>query len=365
MASHNNTRGHKPDDVTVSKHNNKIRALRCHQEQKSKTKVGLPNETPFPKKTSSDERCTRRRNSSIEQAAEGREEAYYEKKKAIPPPIKYPPKNPVAWRYSSAKKDLTRELQDPTSSLRSMSVREIHSSQLKYSCYDFNNFSTNVKRIAKKLGVTFPSNKKSSGKSKTNKDGPSWRGSNEQLLLRKILRDKKSSLHKQTSKEIYKLHAGFQQWEFKAFKNNYRSQQKAVQAEIELLEFEDDAFLKEQISFPQNELGNRGYPLWGYHPANGLLKNDVKSGRVDEMNPMQLWESNAEYKKFPHKVFLGHIHQEKRAQREHDYWIVKRNKDAGRKKDKEVEKMKRELEEQHYVNDYEEMVEGLGRFEAS
>ena len=105
--------------------------------------------------------------------------------------------------------------------------------------------------------------------------------------------------------------------------------------------------------------------MWGYHPANGLLKNDVKSGRVDEMNPMQLWESNAEYKKFPHKVFLGHIHQEKRAQREHDYWIVKRNKDAGRKKDKEVEKMKRELEEQHYVNDYEEMVEGLGRFEAS
>ena len=81
MASHNNTRGHKPDDVTVSKHNNKIRALRCHQEQKSKTKVGLPNETPFPKKTSSDERCTRRRNSSIEQAAEGREEAYYEKRK--------------------------------------------------------------------------------------------------------------------------------------------------------------------------------------------------------------------------------------------------------------------------------------------
>lgn len=83
------------------------------------------------------------------------------------------------------------------------------------------------------------------------------------------------------------------------------------------------------------------------------------------MKPLQLWESKAEYKEFPHEVFLGHIHQEKRAQREHGYWIIERNKDAGGKKDKEAEKLKTELEEQHYIDDYEEMVEGLERFEAS
>ena len=44
---------------------------------------------------------------------------------------------------------------------------------------------------------------------------------------------------------------------------------------------------------------------------------------------------------------------------------MKRNKEAKRKEDKEVEEMKGELEEQHYVNDYDEIVEGLGRFGAS
>lgn len=159
----------------------------------------------------------------------------------ITPPIKSPLNKPVDWRHSSAKNDLTRELKDPMSSLRTMSVQNIHSSDPKYSCYDFENFSRSVKRLAKKVGVTLPVNKKkSSEKPKRNEDGPSWRGSNEQLLLRKILRDTKSSLRKQTPEDIYNLHAGFQKWEFKAFKKNCRSLKVAVCAEIKSLKFEEE-----------------------------------------------------------------------------------------------------------------------------
>ena len=123
--------------------------------------------------------------------------------------------------------------------------------------------------------------------------------------------------------------------------------QLVAKKEEETTKLEEGAFLKEHACFPQTELTPQGYPHWGYHNANKLLKEDVKSGLANNMKPMKLWQEKAEYQEFPPRVFLGHVHQEKRSQREAKYWVVKRNRDAQRKRDKEVEEMKEKWIEQH------------------
>ena len=45
------------------------------------------------------------------------------------------PRTPPPWISSQAKKDLVRDLNDPTSPVRSMTIKDIYESDQKYSCY--------------------------------------------------------------------------------------------------------------------------------------------------------------------------------------------------------------------------------------
>ena len=63
-------------------------------------------------------------------------------------------------------------------------------------------------------------------------------------------------------------------------------------------------------------------------------------GKANEMKPKDLWKSRNEYKEFPLDVFCGHVHQEKRAQQEVPYWIVKRNKKGLRKHNEHANDLK-------------------------
>ena len=97
----------------------------------------------------------------------------------------------------------------------------------------------------------------------------------------------------------------------------------------------------------------RGYPFWDSHPANLLLKEDVEIGLVSRVKPAELRALRKEYKEFPLKVFRSHIYQEQRERREKDYWVVKRNKNAQRIRDREVKKMKEQWEK-------DQLDEGMG-----
>jgi hypothetical protein len=65
------------------------------------------------------------------------------------------------------------------------------------------------------------------------------------------------------------------------------------------------------------------------------------TGKANSMKPKELWKTRKEYKEFPLYVFRNHVHQEKRAQRETPYWIVKRNKKGLRKHNEHVKDLKR------------------------
>lgn len=286
--------------------------------------------------------------SNCESKLEKKEETKKEKTKKEKTKKNTPSAPPHSWRTSSSKKDLTMALADPSSPVRSMSIKEIHSSSTKYSCYPYTNFHQNVSRLASKMGVVLPKNKKEKkNEGNKKKSSPSWRGSKEKMMLYGIIYDDGSILYSTSPEELYKSHPGFKQWEFDRFEANLKRLAKVVEKDKKNLAFEEEAFKHEQNHFPQNDLGNRGYPLWGYHSANRLIKEDVKSGLAYRIKPSELRLMRDEYQKFPGVVFLGHVHQEKRSQREAGYWISKRNKDAAFKQEEEVENMKKEWQKKH------------------
>ena len=63
---------------------------------------------------------------------------------------------PQAWRTSNAKKALEESLASPSSNLRNMTIREIYESDSSYQCYQFSNFSANVKRLCSKQNIKLP-----------------------------------------------------------------------------------------------------------------------------------------------------------------------------------------------------------------
>jgi len=206
--------------------------------------------------------------------------------------------SPPNWRYSKNKVDLIEALSDPNSPLRKLSITELHASSTKYSCYPYKNFYGNVKRIEKTLGIELPkkenkNRRKGKGKSsnqasKPNKEQKKWDKSKEKIMLYGLLDDDDNLLSNMSTEDIYNSYSGFRHWSLKQFKGYLKSLTKRVKEDKIQYAFEEKAFAYEQKYFPQIELGNRSYPKWGYHPANHLLKDDVKSGLAYRIKPSVL-----------------------------------------------------------------------------
>ena len=85
---------------------------------------------------------------------------------------------------------------------------------------------------------------------------------------------------------------------------------------------------------------------------------DVESGLAKKFKPASLQKYRDEYEIFPPKVFRGHVYQEERgAQKEKGYWTHQRNQDGREQRDKEVEEMKSEWENEHFLEEWEEELE--------
>jgi hypothetical protein len=116
-------------------------------------------------------------------------------------------------------------------------------------------------------------------------------------------------------------------------------------------------FEKENKAYPPKSVTWHGYPYFHRHEAFKLLQMDVESGLAKKLKPASLQKYRVEYEIFPPKVFRGHVYQEERAQREKGYWTHQRNQDGRERRDKEVEEMKSEWENEHFLEDREEELE--------
>jgi len=61
---------------------------------------------------------------------------------------------PTPWKVSEGKKYLERELKDDGSHLHQMSIKDIHSSDNRFSVYPLKNFTTNFRNLKKRIEAT-------------------------------------------------------------------------------------------------------------------------------------------------------------------------------------------------------------------
>ena len=289
-----------------------------------------------------------------------------EKQNEHTPQEKHPTKD---WRYSQEKADLVNQLQDPSSAIRNMSIKDIYDSEPKYQQFKFENFDRNVKRLEKKYGVILPRQAKRSRK-KSNVDGETessqdkgkengWRGSKAKDLLLKLLMDNKSFIHTKTDSDIHNCHDLFADFEPRYFQKNLKKARKVAATKLKHIDATEAEHQREQLAYPPNPITIHGYPRWPDHRASSLLKEDVKNRLAYSIKPKQLRGMRDEYQEFPLEVFRRHVHQEKRAQKEGPYWIHKMRKDAQRKRDKEARRMKEECEEYHYNKKVESLMKQM------
>lgn len=157
---------------------------------------------------------------------------------------------------------------------------------------------------------------------------PAWKSSTAKDKLQRLLQDETSYVHSGTS-TIEAIHGGdpmFAVYPLKNFKTNFRNLKNTIQSTKSAVRFDQLSLEKEKEMFPRNALTARGYPFWDTHPCRTLLETDLKQGRIDNMTPFQVWNSNDQYKAFPLKVFRNNLNRMKRSEKEAVYWQVKRNR---------------------------------------
>ena len=172
--------------------------------------------------------------------------------------------------------------------------------------------------------------------------------------------DDKSAIHKMTHADNYNQFPDFKLYPFLTFSTNLKTLQKAVEKRKKLVKQEEEEFHKQQLAFPRNEMTSRGELYWDTHPANFLLQEDVKNGVDETLTPQELRKTRKEYQEFTPATFRKHIYQEKRTQRDKNYWIPLRNEQGMKKYKKEVAALKDEFDTQHQNEEIEDMNELFG-----
>ena len=140
------------------------------------------------------------------------------------------PAGPQPWRTSDARKALERSLLNPSLNLRNMTAREIYQSDNTYQCYQWSNFSVNLRRLCGSHGIKLPNPPHPRAKPKKNNDespiqpaGPQpWRTSDARKALERSLLNPSLNLRNMTAREIYQSDNTYQCYQWSNFSVNLR-----------------------------------------------------------------------------------------------------------------------------------------------
>jgi hypothetical protein len=151
-----------------------------------------------------------------------------------------------------------------------------------------------------------------------------------------------------TAKEVYNdtregRHLLYAPYDFKNFVTNLRNLRKLLRTQ-EVLAVECQANLeRELLLYPPSDMDPRGYPRWDRSKAPACLKKDVTEMLAGNLiaTPSQLHASNPEYRRFPLKVFIDHINQEKKSRSQSAYWINFKNEQRVKKLQQQQQRQKK------------------------
>jgi hypothetical protein len=181
-----------------------------------------------------------------------------------------------------------------------------------------------------------------------------WENSTAKQVLSTLLRDKTSWANKiinsdpsfgvlrsrSTNKTIGTIHVRnklFTRYPLKNFITNLRSLKNAIDTEYINVDFDQEAYDKEIVKYPMQQMLKVGYPRWN-HPDNHakkLLEEDTKKDGLYEkenLKPKDLKVTRPEYHNFPDEIFRNRLYKAKSAHKEKPYWQNERNKSMRKKK---------------------------------
>ena len=164
------------------------------------------------------------------------------------------------------------------------------------------------------------------------------------------------SIEEMSAEDVWKSSPLFQQYDLINFKEYLQKMSKRTETRKLLIQQEHRAFISDMISFPPKPVTSRGYPFWHTHPAYDLLEEDEMGGSTETMKPKELWKSRKEYQEFPLDVFRKHIYQLRTKRLAAPYWQYKRNRNARKQYEEELERMTTEWHHERFEKSMEDVI---------
>ena len=141
-----------------------------------------------------------------------------------------------------------------------------------------------------------------------------------------------------TPDQVYNSREEYQQYDKTRFKSNYSNLKKQLGRDFGRAAFDNEALIVDKAA--RNFTPSTTYPPWHGSAAQNWLKHDINLKMHELMKPKELYETRAEYRKFPLKVFRDHIQQEVRDRKERPYWQAKAKETQQKKIQRAIKKRK-------------------------
>lgn len=144
--------------------------------------------------------------------------------------------------------------------------------------------------------------------------------------------------------QIHESHRLFRQYPLADFRKYDAEMIQFTSAKKAQRDDQQEAFERHCLAFPRGLLTERGVPYWDTHPAKKMLEEDVKcySSEPHKLKPAKLRETRVEYKSFSLKKFGERVHAEKKRQRTQPFWQQSAKKIAIKKREEDLEEMKKD-----------------------
>jgi len=178
-----------------------------------------------------------------------------------------------------------------------------------------------------------------------------WTNSEAKKVLLEHLFNKKISLDEQEMPTeelwefVYKGSPAFKHVVYSQFKERLKDHRKQVGSQMGRTSTAAIALANFRKLNPKKKYDAKGRPLWDGHPAQVLLKEDVKNKRHKGVRPSAFRLTRKEYQEFELDVFRNHIYQEIRLRRFYNYLRFKREEKEKNQK-KAMEKARKAAEVQ-------------------
>jgi hypothetical protein len=160
---------------------------------------------------------------------------------------------------------------------------------------------------------------KTAAKKKT-KQTP-WRHSEAKMLLYKDIIDGEVTDDIE-AELVYGMREEYQAYEFKNFKTNLKNLRCTINTHQSKADEDMNALFHDMHLLPKKE----NTSVWHGSEAEKLLKQDIDEERNKGISTRDFWLTREEYKEFPSKKFIKHVHQGLNSRKQSKYWQHKMTK---------------------------------------